>query len=80
MDGLNKTDSPTVSKVQILIIPLKVSLQIFNDNLLDMEGTWDIKQISSCNNATIMIDKDMKVRVVLSGSLKGGRDQGSEDH
>jgi hypothetical protein len=45
-----------------------------------MEGTWDIKQISSCNNATIMIDKDMKVRVVLSGSLKGGRDQGSEDH
>jgi hypothetical protein len=46
----------------------------------NMEGTWDIKQISSCNNATIMIDKDMKVRVVLSGSLKGGRDQGSEDH
>jgi hypothetical protein len=39
-----------------------------------MEGTWDIKQISSCNNGTIMIDKDMKIRVVFSGSLKGGND------
>ncbi len=27
-----------------------------------------------------MIDKDMKIRVVFSGSLKGGNDQGTEDH
>jgi hypothetical protein len=45
-----------------------------NLNFLDMEGTWDIIQISSCNNGTIMIDKDLKTRVVFSGSLKGGND------
>jgi hypothetical protein len=44
-----------------------------------MEGTtWDFKQISSCNNGTIMIKKDSTV--LFSGSLKGGHNQGSEDY
>ena len=80
MDGPSKIDSQTVFRVQILTIPSKVSWIFFNDYLLDMEGSWDIRQISSCNNGTIMIDKDMKTRVIFSGSLKGGSNQGSEDH
>ncbi len=69
-----------VSRVQIPTIPSKVSLIIFNHLLLDMEGRWNVTQISSCNNGTIMIERDMKNRVVFSGSLKGGHNQGTEDH
>jgi len=46
-----------------------------------MEGQWDFKQISSCNNGTVMTEKESIVsNVLISGSLKGGHNQGTEDH
>jgi hypothetical protein len=42
------------------------------------KGSWDITSLSSCNNGTIMIDKDLN-NVVMTGHLKGGCDQGNEE-
>ena len=79
VDGLNKIDYQMVFRVLIHTLPSNVNYYL-DDFCIEMTGSWEIKQISSCNNATIMIDKDMKDIVIYSGSLKGGSNQGSEDH
>jgi hypothetical protein len=64
----------------MLTIPSKVSWILSNDYLLDLEGSWDIRQISSCNNGTIMMDKGFKKTVIFSGSLRDCGNQGYEKY
>ena len=41
-----------------------------NNNSIDGEAMWIITQWSSCNNATLMLDKEDKDTLLISGTLK----------